>query len=663
VTTLIATYASGAGGSERLLLDVARGLSQPPLVACPAGWLADRARAAGLTVLELPPRSQQLRGSARRRAAAALRLGAHARELERLCTDLRPDLFVAWGMRTGIAAAAGVLRLHDRPPVVLHHGDLLPGPAIARAVRSAAARSDLVVCVSHAVARDLDPGGRLGERVGVVHAGVDTERFRPARDPAGSDVLLLGALVPWKRPDLALEAVARAAGRVPELRLRVAGGTLYADSGELLERLRRRAAQPDLAGRVEFSGPLADPAAALRDAGCLLHCAEREPFGLVLVEALASGTPVVAPDAAGPAEIVDSTCGALYRPGDAGAAADALVDVLSRRAELTGAARKRAEAAFALRDMQARWDELLRAAAASPAAPATAHAPGAGMSVVTVTHDSARELKRLSASLRRHLPGAQLVVVDNASSDDGVEVARAAGANVIRNGENVGFGAAANAGVAAATEPVVALVNPDVELVDDSLARLAAEALPGRLLAPLVLNGDGTPQDSAHPRPASAATALYALLPGALLPGPARRAAEPWRSRRPRRVGWATGACLVAEAATLRGLGPFDASIFMYAEDLDLGLRAETWFRPDARVVHHGAHATSKAFGGEAYDLLARQRREVVRRRLGSGRARVDDVIELVTFADRALLRRLLGRSAETEVARFRARRRARRSP
>jgi hypothetical protein len=73
-------------------------------------------------------------------------------------------------------------------------------------------------------------------------------------------------------------------------------------------------------------------------------------------------------------------------------------------------------------------------------------------------------------------------------------------------------------------------------------------------------------------------------------------------------------------------------------------------------VLHTGAHATEREYGGENYELLARQRRAIVQRRMGLRRAIVDDVIELTTFADRALLRRLIGRSAERERERFRAR-------
>jgi N-acetylglucosaminyl-diphospho-decaprenol L-rhamnosyltransferase len=93
------------------------------------------------------------------------------------------------------------------------------------------------------------------------------------------------------------------------------------------------------------------------------------------------------------------------------------------------------------------------------------------------------------------------------------------------------------------------------------------------------------------------------------------------------------GACVAARTDTLRRLGPFDPEIFLYAEDLDLGLRAadagvETWFWPAARVLHRRAHATRRAFGGEPFELLARRRRAVIAARRGPGRARLDDLIQ-----------------------------------
>src|SRR5581483_11287639 len=100
-----------------------------------------------------------------------------------------------------------------------------------------------------------------------------------------------------------------------------------------------------------------------------------------------------------------------------------------------------------------------------------------------------------------------------------VEAARRGGAEVIALGENVGFGRACNRALAAVSEPVTVLVNPDVELVDDSLIALAREAAAtGRLLAPLVLRPDGGVQDSVHPVPASAADLARGAGPGAPRP-------------------------------------------------------------------------------------------------------------------------------------------------
>jgi GT2 family glycosyltransferase len=128
------------------------------------------------------------------------------------------------------------------------------------------------------------------------------------------------------------------------------------------------------------------------------------------------------------------------------------------------------------------------------------------------------------------------------------------------------------------------------------------------------------------------------------------------------------GACIAGATETLRALGPFDPEIFLYAEDLDLGLRAadagiETWFWPTARVLHKRAHSTRRAFGGEPLDLLARRRREVLERRRGAGRVRLDDLLQAVTFADRLVLKTLAGRDTARErrlLAALRAARRVR---
>ncbi|MEA2457190.1 MAG: N-acetylglucosaminyl-diphospho-decaprenol L-rhamnosyltransferase, partial [Thermoleophilaceae bacterium] len=382
-----------------------------------------------------------------------------------------------------------------------------------------------------------------------------------------------------------------------------------------------------------------------------LHCADREPYGMALVEALASGVPVVAPADGGPREITDDSCARLYRPGDASAAAAALRAARAARDALSGPARARAERLFDVRESRRRYTEVF----AQPGMPAQPDGPpGAGIALVTVLHDSEPEIRALMASIDRHLPGAHLIAVDSASTDGGPAAVRGWSGNgtVVELGENAGYGRGTNAGVAAAEERVTIVVNPDVELLDGSLAGMAeaAAAHPRRILAPLVLLPDGSRQDSVHPVPASAAEIVRAALPS-----PAFGAhVDPWRANRPRRVGWAVGCALAAATDTLRSLGPFDERAFLYAEDLDLGLRAsrqgiETWFWPEARLLHKRAHSTGRAFGGEAFDLLAERRREVVTERRGASAAARDDLVQAATFANRIALKRLLRRPAERE--------------
>ncbi len=655
---LFVSYSGIFGGAERVLLDCATALEDSVVIACPPGELAHRSRAAGVPVLTLPEHSLVLRTGARARLRAVAALADHAVRVRRLTRGLEPRLTVAWGMRSAIAWRVGAAAW---PAVVAHH-DFLPGPLIGAAMRAAAVRAEAVIVPSQAVAHDLDPRGGLGERLHVVHPGVDVERFAESGEPVTPpEVLVLGALTEWKRPDLALEICALARRRLPDLRVRLVGAPVTADA-DLPARLRRRARAPDLAGSVEVAGPHADPRSDLERAACLLHCAPREPFGLVVLEALAAARPVVVPDAAGPREIVDAGCGRLYAPGDAAAGATALVELLgdpagARRAGRAG--RELVRNQFSLSQTQAAFRRAVTPVLARGDARDARPGEATALTLVTVSHNSAGELAMLLDSVARHLPGARTLVVDCASSDDSAAVAQArAGVDVIALDENVGFGRACNRGIELVRTAVTALINPDVELVDGSLLTLVVEALRNdrgeRLLAPRVLNGDGSLQDTVHPLPGSAADLIRSLVPPAAVPGRAGQALAPWRSDCPRRVGWAVGCALVARTDTLRALGPFDESLFMYGEDLELGLHArergvQTWLWPTARIVHHRAHAADRAFGGEAFERLAAARHQAVMLRRGRRWAAVDDAAQTLTFASRGALKRALGRPASRE--------------
>ena len=382
-STLFVSYAGLMGGAEHVLVDLATALpGSTPAIACPEGALATEARRRGLTVFPLKQRRLEWRASLRDFVAKPARIAAHAAEIRQIVAALGPDAVVGWGTRSAIASSAALAGLDPTPRLVYQHNDLLRGPAVHHTARVTARRADLVVTPSAVIARDLDPDGRLEDHTVVVPPGVDVERFAQVPPPGGApNALLIGALVGWKRPRLALEAVALAARELPELTLTVAGPVIDERGERLADALRRRSEEPDLAGRVHFAGALDDTRQALTESTCLLHCADCEPYGMVIVEALAAGRPVVAPASCGPAEIVPPECGRLFVPGDARSAADALVGLLGTAglAERVGAAgRARAERIYRVEDYGVRWAELLEGLQPRPARTRRTRTPASG---------------------------------------------------------------------------------------------------------------------------------------------------------------------------------------------------------------------------------------------------------------------------------------------
>ena len=506
-----------------------------------------------------------------------------------------------------------------------------------------------VICVSgpvrdEAVARwRLDP-----ERTRVVAHGPGRPPGPAAALPAGLEegfVLAVGALEPRKRPGLLVEGHRRAREQG------LAAGLVFAGDGPLRGALERTHAT--VLGHVG-----APQLESLYTHALALACVSREEgFGFTPVEAISRGTPAIVAELPVFTETLGQ--GALrVAPGDADALAEALLapGALPGLARSPGGGRARGHGSA-----------LLGARRARDSCRAGGGGAMTAFAIVTVIHDSERDLPRLLDSIERHLsPRPQVVVVDSGSSDEGGALAAARGARVVTLDSNRGFGAGCNAGLEIVEAPVTALVNPDVELLDGGLERLAAEAARCEaLIAPRLLNSDGSVQDSAHPTPGRLEALVPALVPRPLLPPPLRRRYEPWRSDRPRPVGWAVAACLVARTDLLRRLGPFDPAAFLFYEDMELCLRARgaaipTLLRPQVALRHRGGASTVPALGARELCMRARRRREVVALE-GSTALALDDLAEAVTYSARAGAKRLARRGGGLELARLRALRGARR--
>ena len=206
------------------------------------------------------------------------------------------------------------------------------------------------------------------------------------------------------------------------------------------------------------------------------------------------------------------------------------------------------------------------------------------LAAVVVAHDSAAVLPDCLAALaREHVPA---IVVDNASGDGSAAFAEAAGARVLRNARNEGYGRANDRGIREAASGLVLVVNPDVALrpgCADALVAAAERYPDAALLAPRIVEPDG--RLFFQPR---------SLLASTLTNPTGRRRLPDGDCCAP----FLSGACLLIRREAYLALGGFDPNIFLFYEDDDLCRRAAD--AGHALVHVHGAEALHRRGGSSA---------------------------------------------------------------
>lgn len=261
------------------------------------------------------------------------------------------------------------------------------------------------------------------------------------------------------------------------------------------------------------------------------------------------------------------------------------------------------------------------------------------VSVIVVTYNARGHLDRcLDAVLGAGGAGVdlELIVVDNDSSDGTADHVRThySDAIVLETGRNGGMAAGNNAGMLAARGDAFLLLNSDAFLDDGSLARLverlAAEpAGTVAAVAPRLSNVDGSPQRSVRgfPSPWRYATEFWYLRRLA----PRSRALNAFYGggvdlRRPGRVDWVTGACLLVPRDAVDAVGLMDEAYFMYGEEVDWLHRMSAVGRhvawePGASAVHVGGGSAGRSWGALYQRQLANHVRYMAQRE-GVGPAR-----------------------------------------
>ncbi len=381
------------GGAERALLGLFQGLRrQAPsmmlrLLAPAEGPFTEQARALGLAVEILPFPSVLARtgdfsvGSAGRKSAAAI-------SLLNLCSLAPASLLYAWRLRRRLAehqadvVHASGFKMHilsalarPRARLLWHFHDYAGSrPFMSRLLRALRRRCNLAVANSVSVSQDLQAIFSAQPPIEVIHYGLDLVRFQPQGPSAGLDaaagmpplapsILRLGLVATfarWKGHEVLMQALAQI--RDLSWRAYIVGAPIYQTQGSQysIAELRRQAEALGLTDRLGFTGARADMPAVYRALDIVIHASTQpEPFGMIIVEAMACARPVIVSYAGGAVELVQPGVDALtFPPGQSQALADRLRCLLADaelRRRLGHTARQTVEQRFALEGMTAHF--------------------------------------------------------------------------------------------------------------------------------------------------------------------------------------------------------------------------------------------------------------------------------------------------------------------
>ena len=209
------------------------------------------------------------------------------------------------------------------------------------------------------------------------------------------------------------------------------------------------------------------------------------------------------------------------------------------------------------------------------------------VSVIIVNFNTREWLARCLRSLERQTIREELeiIIVDNASSDDSIQMVRSEFPTCILlpQDENGGFGAANNIGARQSTAPTLLFLNPDTEVrADHSLGEFLNAFEPQGMAAigaGTLYDGGGEPERSTGTFPTVTSLVLDRLLahlPALRAPLGARSARHWSGFHQPREVDWVTAAAIWVRSEAFAALGGFDEEIFLYYEDVDLCYRARS---------------------------------------------------------------------------------------
>jgi len=225
-------------------------------------------------------------------------------------------------------------------------------PLIQRWLLEIAGSADLIVPMGSSSRRAFRELG-VAKPIEVISGSVDETRYRPATEAKDFDLVFVGRVVPVKRVDLLLEAVAIAKKQIPSLRVLIVG------DGPLLGEMKGLAKKLGIERDVEFAGSQTDSAPWLRRGKVFMLTSDSEGLSLALMEAMMCALPAIVSDVGDLGDlVVPGVTGYLVKERSAQAFAQPMVELLADSVRLDetamaayGAARK-----YSVEDVAKQWD-------------------------------------------------------------------------------------------------------------------------------------------------------------------------------------------------------------------------------------------------------------------------------------------------------------------
>lgn len=206
--------------------------------------------------------------------------------------------------------------IHHKPYIVTVHGSDVNKtkqiPFVNLLTKAALWKSNKTIAVSKSLAKSLEDQGISREKIVVIPDGVDTSLFQPMNNNRENLILFVGALTQNKGGDLLIKAFSEILDEFPLYHLTIIG------EGPMLRVWTNLAAEIKISDHVKFTGQLSqgETAEYMRRSKLLILPSRSEGLGVVLLEALASGTPCIGAKIGGIPDVISPDVGSLFPSED-----------------------------------------------------------------------------------------------------------------------------------------------------------------------------------------------------------------------------------------------------------------------------------------------------------------------------------------------------------